>query len=150
MATSNEEPPSFQCNNTIPFADNSDYKILLNDWPYGFTPDVTHIVIWSKVRLPEQKPEGYLTPESVACVGQFVERTFAEPLNTYDSHSKEAIAEVSDLRHDRVLWFRNWTGLQSVRGLEHVHVLVRDAPRDLLECWVRDSNDLGKQKPDEM
>lgn len=44
----------------------------------------------------------------------------------------------SDSRNDRVLWFRNWTGLQSVRGLEHVHVLVRDAPRDLLEMWVGD------------
>lgn len=122
--------PSFQCNNTVPFTDPNDYKILLNDWPYGFTPDVTHIVVWSKVRIPEQKPEGYLTPDSVALVEGFVQRTFIDPLS-----SNRAKA---DHQHDRVLWFRNWTGLQSVRGLEHVHVLVRDAPQDFLKAWVGD------------
>lgn len=132
----NGESPSFQCGNTVPFADPTDYKILLNDWPYGFSPDVTHIVVWSKVRLPEQKPEGHLTPESAALIEGFVQRTFVEPLSSY--RSKEGVAGDSDHQHDRVLWFRNWTGLQSVRGLEHVHVLVRDAPKDLLYWWVGD------------
>ena len=86
--------------------------------------------------MQEQKPEGYLTPESVALVERFVKRTFVEPLSSY--RSKEDVAGDSDTRSDRVLWFRNWTGLQSVRGLEHVHVLVRDAPRDLLDRWVGD------------
>lgn len=132
----NGESPSFQCNNIVPFTDPNDYKILLNDWPYGFTSDVTHIVIWSKVRIPEQKPEGYLRPESAALVERFVQRTFVEPLSS--QRSKEDVAGDSDREHDRVLWFRNWTGLQSVRGLEHVHVLVRDAPRDLLDSWIGD------------
>lgn len=132
----NGESPSFQCNNTVPFTDPNDYKILLNDWPYGFTSDVTHIVIWSKVRIAEQKPEGYLRPESAALVERFVQRTFVEPLSS--QRSKEDVAGDSDRQHDRVLWFRNWTGLQSVRGLEHVHVLVRDAPRDLLDSWIGD------------
>ena len=130
------ESPSFRCNDTVPFTDPSDYKILRNDWPYGFTPDVTHIVVWSKVRIPEQKPEGYLTPESVAMVERFVQRTFVDPLSSY--WSKEDVAEDANTRHDRVLWFRNWTGLQSVRGLEHVHVLIRNAPKDVLDCWVGD------------
>lgn len=134
MPTSSGESPSFRCNSTVPFTDPGDYKILLNDWPYGFTPDVTHIVVWSKVRIPEQKPEGYLTPESAALVERFVQRTFVEPLSSY--RSKQGVAENSGTGDDRVLWFRNWTGLQSVRGLEHVHVLVRDAPKTLLDRWV--------------
>lgn len=115
----------------MPFSDSNDYKILLNDWPYGITSDVTHIIVWSKVRLPDQKPEGYLTAESTALVKAFVETTFTERLAAYgDAHARE-----------RVLWFRNWTGLQSVRGLEHVHVFVRDAAKDLLDEWtgVRES-----------
>ena len=136
MLAASGETPSFQCNNIIPFTDPNDYKILLNDWPYGFTPDVTHIVVWSKVRIPEQKPEGYLTPESVALVEGFVQRTFVEPLNAY--RSEQGVVGASDAGNRRVLWFRNWTGLQSVRGLEHVHVLVRDAPKDLLDRWVGD------------
>ena len=83
--------------------------------------------------MQEQKPEGYLTPDSVALVEEFVQKTFVEPLSSQGS--KE---DVFDCQHDRVLWFRNWTGLQSVRGLEHVHVLIRDAPKDLLDLWVRD------------
>ena len=83
--------------------------------------------------MKEQKPEGYLTPDSIALVEDFVQRTFVEPLSSYGS--KE---HVSDRPRDRVLWFRNWTGLQSVRGLEHVHVLIRDAPKDLLDLWISD------------
>lgn len=52
----------------------------------------------------------------------FVERTFVQPLG-------------EDGR-ERVLWFKNWVSLQSVRGVDHVHVLVKDAPRELLERWV--------------
>ena len=136
---SSGEIPSFQCANPIPFTDPSDYKVLLNDWPYGFTPDVTHIVVWSKVRIPEQKSEGHLTSESVALVEKFVQRTFVEPLISHDSMDMNSGGTTQDPprnHHDRILWFRNWTGLQSVRGLEHVHVLVRDAPKDLLDSWI--------------
>ena len=34
---------------------------------------------------------------------------------------------------DKVLWFKNWTGLQSVRGLEHIHVLVRQIDMEKLD-----------------
>ena len=86
--------------------------------------------------MPEQQPQGYLTPESIALVEGFVQRTFVEPLNSY--YAKQAVAGDPDTGDDRILWFRNWTGLQSVRGLEHVHVLVRDAPKALLDGWVGD------------
>lgn len=93
------------------------------------------MVVWSKVRIPEQKPDGYLTSESTALVEAFVRRTFVEPLSSY--RVKLGVAGDFDAgMKDCVLWFRNWTGLQSVRGLEHVHVLVRDAPKVLLDRWV--------------
>ena len=80
--------------------------------------------MWSKVRLPVQQPDGYLTPESTALVKDFVQQTFTDRLVRIGRSS------------DDVLWFRNWTGLQSVRGLEHVHVLVRNAPKELLDGWI--------------
>jgi len=121
-----ESGPRFDCLSSIPFAAREDFKILLNDWPYGVSPGITHLIIWSKNRVPDQKPEGYLTPESIALVRQFVRETFVDRLAANGTEHAE----------DRVLWFRNWTGLQSVRGLEHVHVLVRDAPKDLLQAWI--------------
>lgn len=105
-----------------------DYKIKLNDWPYGLTPDITHLVVWSKQRLREHKPAGDLTPESIMVVKFFIQHKIIDML---------AAAGVSDAA-ERVLWFRNWTGLQSVRGLEHVHILVRNAPQEVLDDWTRD------------
>ena len=84
--------------------------------------------------MAEQKPEGFLTPDSVALVDRFVQRTFVEPLSSY--RSEDNVARGSDSADGRVLWFRNWTGLQSVRGLEHVHVLVHDTPSDLVNTWI--------------
>ena len=37
---------------------------------------------------------------------------------------------------ERVVWFKNWVGLQSVRGVEHVHVLVRGCSEGLLNRWT--------------
>jgi hypothetical protein len=39
-------------------------------------------------------------------------------------------------RDSKVLWFKNTTNLQSVRGLEHLHVLVRDVDNDVLKQWL--------------
>ena len=44
---------------------------------------------------------------------------------------------MDDVLGERPRWFKNWVSLQSVRGVDHVHVLVRDAPLELLEKWTR-------------
>ncbi|KAH7313392.1 hypothetical protein B0I35DRAFT_480081 [Stachybotrys elegans] len=80
------EPP-FSPASSVPFADSSDYKVLLNDWP--------------------------------AAVQSFVQRHFIDALGPGGK--------------DRVLWFKNWVALQSVRTLEHFHVMVRDVDDDMLE-----------------
>jgi hypothetical protein len=63
-----------------------------------------------------------MTPESRALVQSFVKKTFIDALGPDGE--------------DRVLWFKNWVALQSVRALEHVHVLVRNADADILERWT--------------
>ena len=120
--------PVFTCEGDVPFSHTADWKILRNDWPYGITPGISHLIVWSKIRLEDEKPEGFLTPESIKLVEAFVRETFVHPL------LKDA--SLVDAK-DRVLWFRNWTGLQSVRGLEHVHVLLRDVPTHMLDMWTR-------------
>ncbi|MCJ1364661.1 hypothetical protein MMC16_003776 [Acarospora aff. strigata] len=116
--------PKFECNNAIPFADPNDYKILRNDWPYGFTPDITHLVVWLKTPVPVDQKTGDLTPESRKRVKEFVRETFTAGL-ARDGHAE-----------DSVQWFKNWTRLQSVRGLEHVHVLVKDVSDDIITEWT--------------
>lgn len=60
-------------------------------------------------------------------IEEFVERVFIRGLDEWDGGGEG---------RERVLWFKNWVSLQSVRGVDHVHVLVRDAPKQLLERWT--------------
>ncbi|PGH29838.1 hypothetical protein GX50_07417 [[Emmonsia] crescens] len=117
--------PASQCRNPIPFADPNDYKILRNDWPYGVTPDITHLVIWLKNSIPVREDNGDVTDESRALINDFVTQTFVARLERLFPDAK-----------DRVMWFKNWTALQSVRSVEHVHVLVRDVPDEIVVEWT--------------
>ena len=119
-----ETGPIFEFKNPTPFADPDDYKVLPNDWPYGITPEITHICVWLKGRIPVNHTNGDLTPESRALIERFVREKFVDRLKTLPNPE------------DRVQWFKNWTALQSVRGLEHIHVLVRGVPEDILEEWT--------------
>lgn len=113
--------PPFTYLSPVPFANSSDYKVLINDWPYGLTPDITHIVVWSKTPIPTDEKTGDVTDESRRIILEFVRKTFVERL---------------DGDAGRVMWFKNWVALQSVRALEHVHVLVKDASKEDLEFWT--------------
>ncbi|UNI21455.1 hypothetical protein JDV02_007444 [Purpureocillium takamizusanense] len=113
--------PPFTPSSTVPFEDPADFKVLLNDWPYGLDPNITHIVVWSRTLIPTDDDTGDMTPESRKLVGDFVKRYFVNTLGPGGDK--------------QVLWFKNWVALQSVRSLEHIHVLVRDVDDDTLERW---------------
>lgn len=112
--------------NPIPFADPSDYKILRNDWPYGLAPGIVHLVVWLRTPVPVKEDGGDLTEESRGLIEGFVKRVFVGRLER----------EGFDGAEGQVLWFKNWSALQSVRSLEHVHILVRDVPDHILEEWA--------------
>ncbi|KAI9813952.1 MAG: hypothetical protein M1832_006037 [Thelocarpon impressellum] len=124
LPSTTPDSPTFAYNNPIPFADPADYKILRNDWPYGLEPAITHLVVWSKVPIPTEPVHGDLTDDSRALVKSFIDKTF-----------EQRVAGGGDAA-EKVLWFKNWTSLQSVRGLEHVHVMVRGVARDIIDEWT--------------
>jgi len=113
------QPPSFSYKDPTPFVERSDYRILINNWPYGLAPGIKHICVWLKMRLPVVEETGDLTDHGEAMVNEFVERIFTQGLGLEGK--------------DKVTWFKNWVGLQSVRGLEHIHVLVRDVDEVALD-----------------
>jgi hypothetical protein len=102
---------------------------LLNDWPYGFEPGIKHILVWSRTPIAVDDVEGDVTAESKRVIEGFVERQFVCTL------AKDASISIDEARK-RIMWFKNWVSLQSVRGVDHVHVLVKDAPESLLEQWL--------------
>jgi hypothetical protein len=114
----------FQVRNPTPFADVADYRVLLNDWPYGLAPGIKHIIVWLKTRLESESTKGEMTPKSRLQVEDFIQAKF--------------IDRVKDLpgEQEKVMWFKNWTAIQSVPGLEHVHVLVRDIPEEVIAEWT--------------
>ncbi|ORY69857.1 uncharacterized protein BCR38DRAFT_454773 [Pseudomassariella vexata] len=116
--------PPFTPNSSTPFKDVSDYKVLLNDWPYGLTPDITHIVVWSRTPIGTDSKTGDMTSESRQVVADFVQRFFVDRLGSGGEN--------------RVLWFKNWVALQSVRSLEHIHVMVKDVEKDVLDDWNKE------------
>ena len=101
---------------------------MINDWPYGFEPGITHILVWSKTPIAVDDTRGDVTPESKTLIEQFVDQYFVQSLAAHGVSVEEA--------RSRVMWFKNWVSLQSVRGVDHVHILVKDAPDDLLERWT--------------
>ena len=119
-----ETGPLFDVESRAPFGSSRDFLILYNDWPYGISPGIVHLVVWLKTRIIVEGKEGYLTASSQGLIDEFVKRTFVERLRNEGASG------------DNVMWFKNWVGLQSVRGVEHVHVLVRNAPQSVLEEWT--------------
>jgi hypothetical protein len=113
----------FEVRDATPFASPEDFRILCNDWTYAFAPGIRHIVVWLKQRLPVDG-EGALNEEGRRQVSEFVEREFRRKVEETEEGS-------------RVIWFKNSTNLQSVRSLEHFHVLMRDVDEEVLEQWVR-------------
>ena len=67
-------------------------------------------------------------------IDQFIDKTFVKRLDPHE------------LGENRVLWFKNRTRLQSIKDLEHFHVLVKNAsPSHLLE-WT---GDIESRNPEE-
>lgn len=116
--------PPFTPASRVPFDDPSDYRVLVNDWPYGVTPDITHIVVWSRTLIPTDDERGDMTAESRQTVADFVDRYFVQRLGPAGK--------------DQVLWFKNWVVLQSVRTLEHIHVMVKDVDKAIVDEWTRE------------
>lgn len=93
-----------------------DYKILLNDWPYGIDLCVVHLVVWTKFALPSDGVTDHLLPESRAEIEDFVSRTFGRVCGK-----------------ENVIWFRNWGALKSVHAVEHFHVMLFDPPKEFVD-----------------
>lgn len=134
-SASSQDIAQIKYNNPIPFEDASDYRVLRNDWPYGLTADIKHIVVWSKTPIATKPENGDVTDESRALIEAFVDRSFVRRLlrePAFAALGKEKI------REQNILWFKNWTALQSVRSLEHFHVLVRGIPDEIITEWTHD------------
>ncbi|KAK4659130.1 hypothetical protein QC762_107490 [Podospora pseudocomata] len=101
-----------------PFECEEDVKILRNDWPYGIDGKIVHLVVWVKFELEAEGEKGDLTEKETKVVGEWVRKKF--------------VVE-GGLEEGRVVWFRNWTCLKSVKSVEHFHVMLFDPDKELVD-----------------
>lgn len=117
---------TFEYEDPIPFKKPQDYKVMPNDWPYGLDQGISHLIVWLKNRLDVQPPRGDMTPNARKQVEDFVDEQFIKPIAKQTGGG------------DNVLWFKNWVALQSVPGIDHIHVLVRNVSTDFIDQqWTR-------------
>lgn len=99
-----------------PFDCGEDSRVLFNDWPYGVDERTVHLVVWTKFDLESDPTTDDLTDQARGEIEAFVERVFIEPCGS-----------------ENVIWFRNWSTLQSIHAVPHFHVMLFDPDLD----WVR-------------
>ena len=115
----------FATQSEVPFADPADYKIAWNDWPYGsLEPDVKHLIVWLKKPLPADLATGKLLPRERQLIQSFVNSTFLRPM------------AARGIGPSQLRWFKNGLDLQSVKAIDHFHVLVKNVPDELLFQWT--------------
>ncbi|UQC79240.1 uncharacterized protein CLUP02_04719 [Colletotrichum lupini] len=106
----------------VPFADPHDWKILWNDWPYAFDDGIMHLVMWSKSKIAVDPDTGLPTEESARLIEAFLDRTFGGGLGC--------------TRCENLLWFKQKAAWQSVKALDHIHVLLRGVQEDQVERLI--------------
>lgn len=109
---------------------------LTNDWPYGFVPGISQFVIWLTTPIATNDETGEVTPKSRELIELFVERFFVR------RPKESGVMAADEAKEERIRWFKNWVRLQSLKAIEHIRVLVRDAPFDMYMEWARAENAL--------
>lgn len=71
------------------FECQEDFKILMNDWPYGLDKRIVHLVVWTKFDLPDDR-------ETEAEIQAFVNKTFSA------SVSQDKVSDCTPLAGDRL------------------------------------------------
>lgn len=99
------------------FSKKQYYKLTRNDFPYDFEPDVHHLLIWSKISLPlygDASDECKQDLETHERIEQFLKINLAPFDVDY-------------------CWFVNYSALQSIRKISHVHLLVKTTNKEIVE-----------------
>ena len=121
-----------------------DVKIIYNDWPYGIDRSIVHLCVWTKFPLDvdEQDPNGDLTPEMRGKIDEYVATTFGSRVPaenvSYPSLHQSLLRGLGcegwvGLTARKIIWFKNWAKLKSIRSMEHFHVMMKDPDMEFIE-----------------
>lgn len=122
--TSTSSPPEYSTlqPQDLIFYNRDDEKIIYNKFPYYFEDSVVHLCIWSKLTIPNDvnSPVGDISPLTKRIIERYLQKTFIE----------------KGVSPDDILWFRNWSSLQSIRSVSHIHVLLHDVDEHFIQKLI--------------
>lgn len=102
------------------FTDKSLFKLTLNDFPYQFESDVIHLLIWSKIRLPIYvndttaiTMDRNALPEMHVPMKKRIDLFISQNLERYNIEPQDYV------------WFINYSSLQSIKSISHIHLLIK-------------------------
>ncbi|KAG7888344.1 hypothetical protein KL925_003527 [Ogataea polymorpha] len=103
-----------------PFANTNDMTIIQNSYPYHLESGIEHLCVWVKFPLPPDPNSaiGDISPKDKSLIEKYINETFCNWLN---------------IPRDHIVWFKNWTKLQSVKSVPHIHVIIKDMDRQALD-----------------
>lgn len=107
------------------FTKQSLFKTQLNDFPYYYEDNVMHLLIWSKIKIPlylndttdidmfDSQNNNFpdTNPSCVKIIDQFLKQTLCDKFNLKPGKD--------------YVWFLNYSNLQSIKAISHLHVLIR-------------------------
>ncbi|CCH61423.1 hypothetical protein TBLA_0E03690 [Henningerozyma blattae CBS 6284] len=89
------------------FSQDKLFQVTENDFPYNFDKHVVHLLVWSKIKLPlyEDESLNLKNPAMNDKINEFLARSLQMDKCKYD-------------------WFLNYTALQSIENVSHIHLLI--------------------------
>ncbi|CDH15493.1 uncharacterized protein ZBAI_07280 [Zygosaccharomyces bailii ISA1307] len=93
------------------FSDAALFKITVNEFPYWFEPCVSHLLIWSKISLPLYCGDS-----------EQINTTLYKKIEEFLRYNLEQRLGISS---EDYCFFINTSRLQSVKGISHIHLLLR-------------------------
>lgn len=94
-----------------PFANTEDVYISMNEFPYFIKEKTLHLLIWVKFPMP---------PDPTSEIGDIDDNTKA----VIDKYIRRNFIEILGIPGDKLLWWKNYTVVQSIKTIPHIHVLV--------------------------
>ncbi|GMF07495.1 unnamed protein product [Ambrosiozyma monospora] len=100
-----------------PFANKDDMIITKNMFPYYFEENMTHLCVWIKSPMPPDpdSPIGDISMHDKHLIENYINETFVKWLG---------------VPREDILWFKNWTELQSIRPIPHIHVIIKNLSKE--------------------
>lgn len=96
---------------TRPFCNPHDVCITLNDFPYSIEGKTLHFLVWVKFPMnPDPESEiGDIDDSMKQIIEKYVDLTFVQRAH---------------VNRENLIWWKNYTLIQSIKSIPHVHVLV--------------------------